>query len=66
MLEPIACNAGIVQGPFLQEWKSLELAETVTLLNGVSGDHVDDKAHRLHAANVFQVHARARRPRSHT
>jgi len=45
----------VEQGPFLQEWKSLESVETVTFPKGVSGDHVDDKAQRLRAANVFQV-----------
>ena len=55
MFEPISCNAVVVQGPFLQEWKSLESVETVTFPKGVSGDHVDDKAQRLRAANVFQV-----------
>jgi hypothetical protein len=44
-----------LQGPFLQEWKSLESVETALVLKGVSGDHVDEKTQRLRAANVFQV-----------
>jgi hypothetical protein len=45
----------MLQGPFLQEWKSLEAAETALVLQGVSGDNVDAKTQRLRAANVFQV-----------
>ncbi len=52
----------VSQGPFLQEWKSLEAVETAAVLKGVSGDNVDDKAQRLRGANIYQVPAPAMRP----
>jgi hypothetical protein len=45
----------VLQNAFLAEWKSLESVEVAQVLKGVSGDNVDDKAHRLRAANIFQV-----------
>jgi hypothetical protein len=45
----------VLQNAFRDEWKSLESVEIAQVLKGVSGDDVDDKAHRLRAANIFQV-----------